>query len=81
MTRAEHIAVFAEREVGFLKALNVSSRYPLECFVVLFPSGMLVHRPRIGELREQRSCTGLWQRDPWQRATHQRKKLENLVDE
>ena len=64
-TRAERTAALAEREVGFLKALNV-------CFVVSFPSGMLIHLPRIGELRQRRSCSGLWQHGPCQRATHQR---------
>ena len=53
-------AALAEREVAFLKALNVCSRSPLGCFVVSFSSGMLIHLPRIGELRQQGSCAGLW---------------------
>ena len=59
-TRAERTAALAEREVAFLKALNVCSRSPLGGFVVSFPSGMLIHLSRIGELRQRRSCAGLW---------------------
>ena len=58
--RAERTAALAEREVEFLKALNVCPRPPLECFVASFPSGMLAHLPRIGELRQRRSCVRLW---------------------
>jgi len=58
--RAERTAALAERGVGFLKVLNVCPRPPLECFVASFPSGMLTHLPRIGELRQRRSCARLW---------------------
>jgi len=59
-TRAERTAALAEREVAFLKALNVCSRSPLGCFVVSFSSRTLIHLPQIGELRQRRSCAGLW---------------------
>ena len=58
--RAERTAAPVAREVEALKAPNVCPRPPLECFVVSFPSGMLIHLPRIGKLRQRRSCTGLW---------------------
>jgi len=59
-TRAERTAALVAREVEFLKALNVCPRPPLEHFMVSFPSGMLIHPSRIGELRQRRSCAGLW---------------------
>jgi hypothetical protein len=55
--KAERIATLTEREVGFLKALNVRSPFTLYCSVSL-PSGTLIHLSRIGELHKRRSLAG-----------------------
>ena len=48
-TRAERTAALAQREVGFLQAINV--RLFLDRLVSLYPPGRLIRLSRIGELR------------------------------
>jgi len=55
LRQAARTVALAEREVGFLKALNVRS--PLLSGVI-FVSRKLIHPPRTDELRERRSCVG-----------------------
>ena len=69
--RAERTAALAEREVGFLKALNVRSSFALYLPNVSFPSGKLIHLSQIGELRKRRSLAGSWLHRPGQRAAYQ----------
>jgi hypothetical protein len=79
--RAERTATLAEREVEFLKALNVRSPFTLYLSRVSFPFGTSIHLSRIGEPRKPKNLAGSWLHRPGKRAAYHIKDLEGWVSE